>query len=240
MRIRGIRTAKTPPSTETEARPKCGHGSRREPGWSARTMRGNGIECGRRCEPWGYGGGACASSHAPAVPTTDGPRPAGLREAPRLSPPAPPTGAPRPPAPPRTAPAIFRPADHTARAHACPAGTRDPGRGHFGRDGGAAYAAAPYPALPAEMFGPSAPSLTGLSGFARGAIPQMIGDLGPGLSIPQPFPPTPPPTPPSPRRASALVPSVRGLKVSENQSPRPRTASSSRSTTSRTSTVRST
>ena len=49
----------------------------------------------------------------------------------------------------------------------------------------------------------------------------MIGDLGPGLSIPRPYPPTPPPTPPSPRRASALVPSVRGLKVSENQSPRP-------------------
>ena len=49
----------------------------------------------------------------------------------------------------------------------------------------------------------------------------MIGDLGPGLSIPKPFPPTPPPPPPSPRRASALVPSVRGLKVSENQSPRP-------------------
>ena len=89
----------------------------------------------------------------------------------------------------------LRPADHTARGHARPAGTRDPGRGHFGGDGGGPYAAAPYPALPAEMFGPSAPSLTELSGFGRGGIPQMIGDLGPN-PVPQQFPS--PPTPPSP------------------------------------------
>jgi hypothetical protein len=61
----------------------------------------------------------------------------------------------------------------------------------------------------------------------------MIGDLGPGLRLgqspsvsaratfPQPFPPPTPPRPPSPSKASSLAPSVRGLKISENQSPRP-------------------
>jgi hypothetical protein len=60
----------------------------------------------------------------------------------------------------------------------------------------------------------------------------MIGDLGPLLrarqvtapsppSTPQPFPPPGLPAPPSPRRASALAPAVRGLKISENQSPLP-------------------
>jgi hypothetical protein len=61
----------------------------------------------------------------------------------------------------------------------------------------------------------------------------MIGDQGPGYllrqfaafppppPIPPPFPPRVPPPPPSPRLASALVPSVRGLKIAENQSPRP-------------------
>ena len=43
------------------------------------------------------------------------------------------------------------------------------------------------------------------------------------LQFPTPRPrrTLPPPSPPSPRRASALVPSVRGLKIAENQSPRP-------------------
>ena len=61
----------------------------------------------------------------------------------------------------------------------------------------------------------------------------MIGDLGPGLqllptssisssaTVPRPFPLPLPPRPPSPTKASALVPSVRGLKIAENQSPRP-------------------
>ena len=73
----------------------------------------------------------------------------------------------------------------------------------------------------AALFGDVVGSSTDDSSYSRFGIPQMIGDLGPGLSIPRPYPPTPPPTPPSPRRASALVPSVRGLKVSENHSPRP-------------------
>jgi hypothetical protein len=61
----------------------------------------------------------------------------------------------------------------------------------------------------------------------------MIGDQSPFLSLhaastvpsvptaPSPFPPKTPPGPPSPRQASALAPSVRGLKIGENQSPQP-------------------
>lgn len=62
---------------------------------------------------------------------------------------------------------------------------------------------------------------------------QMIGDQSPFLSLhaastvpsvpspPSPFPPKTPPSPPSPRQTSALAPSVRGLKIGENQSPQP-------------------
>ena len=55
----------------------------------------------------------------------------------------------------------------------------------------------------------------------------MIGDQAPILAVHpyahvRPFatPPTPPPLPP-PGRASSFVASVRGLKISENQSPNP-------------------
>ena len=52
----------------------------------------------------------------------------------------------------------------------------------------------------------------------------MIGDLSPILSLrpirTSALPPTPPPLP-SPGQASSFVASVRGLKISENQSPRP-------------------
>jgi hypothetical protein len=74
------------------------------------------------------------------------------------------------------------------------------------------------------MFGGPPQGATEFAGLAQSGIPQMIGDLGPGLriqQIPQPFPPPTPPRPPSPRKASNLGPSVRGLKISENQSPRP-------------------
>jgi hypothetical protein len=82
---------------------------------------------------------------------------------------------------------------------------------------------------PGITAGGAGASLTDISSFSRGGIPQMIGDLGTGLSIrqapvvtpPQPFPPSGPPRTPSPAKASGLVPSVRGLKISENQSPRP-------------------
>ncbi len=69
-----------------------------------------------------------------------------------------------------------------------------------------------------------------LGSFGRGSTFQMIGDqapltlrqfASPAPGLPPPFPPgTPPPTP-SPRQASAVVPSVRGFKIAENQSPQP-------------------
>lgn len=72
-----------------------------------------------------------------------------------------------------------------------------------------------------------------LGSFSAGGIPQMIGDQGPTLTVrqvnaippapglPQPFPPPKFPNPPNPRLASSLVPSVRGFKIGENQSPLP-------------------
>ncbi|MGO8898522.1 MAG: hypothetical protein ACLQU5_09250, partial [Isosphaeraceae bacterium] len=75
-----------------------------------------------------------------------------------------------------------------------------------------AMATLPAPAAggAAALFEDVVGSSTDDSTYSRFGIPQMIGDLGPGLSIPKPFPPPLPPPPPSPRRASALVPSVRG------------------------------
>jgi len=60
----------------------------------------------------------------------------------------------------------------------------------------------------------------------------MIGDQSPFMvkqritlpqppALPSPTPPGAPPAPPSPRQATALVPSVRGFKIAENQSPAP-------------------
>ena len=59
---------------------------------------------------------------------------------------------------------------------------------------------------------------------------QMIGDQAPltlrraastAPGLPPPFPPGTPPPPPGARLASAVVPSVRGFKIAENQSPQP-------------------
>jgi hypothetical protein len=105
--------------------------------------------------------------------------------------------------------------------------------------------AIPVPSAPGPIVTPELPSPpAGFPGFARtfgglspggfGATtsaqrarlarrtfnyaPIMIGDQFP-FSIRQ-LPPEPPQTP-SPRLASALTPSVRGVKIAENQSPRP-------------------
>ncbi|MGC8639316.1 MAG: hypothetical protein ACP5XB_05485 [Isosphaeraceae bacterium] len=96
--------------------------------------------------------------------------------------------------------------------------------------GASAYGAANSSAA---LFGQGpAPSSGLLSGrqYGLGSDFQMIGDQAPmtihrvlpaAPGLPPPFPPgTPPPTP-SPRLASAVVPSVRGLKIGENQSPQP-------------------
>jgi hypothetical protein len=83
--------------------------------------------------------------------------------------------------------------------------------------------------LLAEELGPSPllgqPGTFGsLAGLSSGGIPQMIGDLGPlatRVSLPSPFPPPRPPGVPGPRHASMVVPLIRDIKISENQSPRP-------------------
>ena len=109
----------------------------------------------------------------------------------------------------------------------------------------AAFAApgAPGGAAPSAEGGAGGPTAgvgggaleAGLGGVlgAQPSAMNMIGDLGPGLrllptssisasaTVPRPFPPPLPPRPPSPAKASALVPSVRGLKIAENQSPQP-------------------
>lgn len=99
--------------------------------------------------------------------------------------------------------------------------------------GGPGLAIAP-PAAGTQPFTP--PPATrralGTSTLSRLGNPTMIGDQAP-LTIQQVLPPTqvpglPPPTPPGtpppppdPRLASAFVPSVRGFKIAENQSPQP-------------------
>jgi hypothetical protein len=75
-------------------------------------------------------------------------------------------------------------------------------------------------------------SLGSFEELSSGGIPQMIGDLGPPPfarylqpsqfpGVPPPFPPPRPPGVPRPGGASLVVPTLRGIKVSENQSPRP-------------------
>ena len=79
--------------------------------------------------------------------------------------------------------------------------------------------------------GPGAALSSGLGGTASGAASAfgMLGDQSPILvhraasipTVPPPFPPNNPPTPPDPRKASSLTAAVRGIKIAENQSPRP-------------------
>lgn len=52
----------------------------------------------------------------------------------------------------------------------------------------------------------------------------MIGDLGPvprASTLPNPFPPPKPPGVPGARGATLVIPSIRDIKISEDQSPRP-------------------
>ncbi len=72
-----------------------------------------------------------------------------------------------------------------------------------------------------------------LGALSSGSMPQMIGDLGPvpqvsltrlatgGSSLPTPFPPPRPPGVPGSRGATLVIPSIRDIKISEDQSPRP-------------------
>ncbi|QDV37164.1 hypothetical protein [Tautonia plasticadhaerens] len=103
-----------------------------------------------------------------------------------------------------------------------------------------ALAAEPIPAEALEgVFGSGSvaggTSLTALASMGTFSTPEVFGDsIGTGVlqffpERPQPPPPLPrpplPPRPPSPfepARSAALVPSIRAIKISENQSPAPR------------------
>ena len=85
----------------------------------------------------------------------------------------------------------------------------------------------------ASLFGATPAVSAGLLSSRRltsGPDYQMIGDQAPltlrqaastAPGLPPPFPPGAPPAPPGARLASAIVPSVRGFKIAENQSPQP-------------------
>ncbi len=141
-----------------------------------------------------------------------------------------PTAPPRPPAP---SPTMPQPA-----VSAPPAGTAPPA-------GPSAPSFARPPADRAELeraiqpdtsilpFSGQAGTFGSLEGFSTSGIPVMIGDLGPTSELrvfkqatgsgglPGPCPPPKPPGVPGAKGASMVIPAVRGLKISENQSPRP-------------------
>ncbi len=98
------------------------------------------------------------------------------------------------------------------------------GAGAMGLDGGATAAAA------AAGLGAGESALAGYSGPGGATAaessfpPNMIGDLSPGVRYAQALqgpPSVGPPNLPGVRAASIFAPSVRALKISENQSPRP-------------------
>jgi hypothetical protein len=172
----------------------------------------------------------------PALPPTPTPTPAVPGAVARPVSPAPGVGASVAPAPATpAAPAIApRPVAPAAPAPIAPSPIGNVPEPAVPTPGAApvfnyTYNTAAAGALPPGTFGGPGGSLTDISAYQPTGIPQMIGDLNDITvrqtsgtpTIPQPFPPPPPPRPPSPRLATALVPSVRGLKIAENQSPRP-------------------
>jgi hypothetical protein len=62
-----------------------------------------------------------------------------------------------------------------------------------------------------------------LAALSSGGMPQMLGDLGPlpRAGLPSPFPPPTPPGVPGARGATLVIPAIRAIKISEDQSPRP-------------------
>ena len=143
---------------------------------------------------------------------TPRPAPSPAQAAPSSTTPTPPRPNPSPeavPAAPTTTPALPSTADTT-----------------LSQPGFAAATAAAAAAAGMETAG----GFGELSSFGQGGTFQMIGDqapltlrqaASPAPGLPTPFPPGTPPPPPSPRQASAIVPSVRGFKIAENQSPQP-------------------
>jgi hypothetical protein len=81
---------------------------------------------------------------------------------------------------------------------------------------------------PAASFNAQPGTFGTLAGVSSGGVPQMIGDLSPlprltaaQAGLPPPFPPPQPPGVPRPSVRTMVVPSIRTIKVSENQSPLP-------------------
>ena len=163
--------------------------------------------------------GAAQLTQAPAGPASPPPAPA-RPASPALRGPSAPAAVP-PPAQPRPAPAAVPP----------PAQPR-PGPMSSPTPAGNAFAAATIAAPTGGGFGASMGGFGTLAGTTVGGIPQMIGDQGPFSlrqaaslpqppSVPPPFPPKQPPKLPNPKTRSLLVPSVRGFKIADNQSPYP-------------------
>jgi hypothetical protein len=176
------------------------------PRWSAESYPGANTSP----PPWGWGPQGAGSSQLPSggVVAPGGPTiPPPVVPAPTPEAPAPttPPGAPAPeaaPSPPAAAPPTAAPAP-----------------------------TAPAPAPTAAAAPTSSPGLGGATSLGGGAF-TMIGDMGPFSALQQTgggrFPPLPRPIPPGrppgtvgQPPAAALVPSTRGLKIAENQSPRP-------------------
>jgi hypothetical protein len=156
---------------------------------------------------------------------------------------SPPSASPPPPYPSGSPQAVPLPPPETpaptgASTLGTGGGTPAPGTSPYAPGGGAAGPATPGAGAAVDSamgMGATAPAVaSGLGGglnAPQGAL-NMIGDLGPVLTPsqttipptpgrPQPFPPPKFPTPPKPSALSQLAPSVRGMKIAENQSPMP-------------------
>jgi hypothetical protein len=157
------------------------------------------------------------------APRTGQPQPPGTRPAqPPANPPR--TTLPQPAAP-ATAPAAVAPAAPLTQPSAATAPLISPDlRAELERSLTSELAESPFAGQPGT-FGT-------LSALSSAGMPQMIGDLGPlpqmgvvrqagGSGLPTPFPPPKPPGVPRPRGATLVSPSIRGIKISEDQSPRP-------------------
>jgi len=86
--------------------------------------------------------------------------------------------------------------------------------------------------LTESPFASPAGTLGTMAALSSGGMPQMIGDLGPlpqtnvmrsagTPGLPSPFPPPTPPGVPRARGATLVIPSIRDIKISEDQSPLP-------------------
>ena len=150
--------------------------------------------------------------------------------APSAAAPSPPanSAAPAPPLPMSAIPGASPPAAGlgSGTAPANPYAAPTPGNAYAAATGAGSGSAPGGMGMPGGGFGT-------LAGTSVGATPQMLGDQGANVTIrqttgtpaapglPQPFPPAKFPKPPNPSLASSLVPSVRGFKIAENQSPLP-------------------